>query len=127
MLDEETGTEPRVLSASIVDPYLLLIRDDSSAFVVHIDSSNELEELDRKDPALLSTKWISGSLYSDQAGVFSASLTGKESKTEANVFMFLLSAAGALYVSIRCHIFLAQLLLTLTRSINYLTFPSQFM
>lgn len=55
MLDEETGAEPRAISASIADPFLLIIRDDSSAFVAQIDSSNELEELDKDDQTLTTT------------------------------------------------------------------------
>ncbi|UQC88204.1 CPSF A subunit region [Colletotrichum lupini] len=73
MLDEDTGAEPRVISASIVDPYLLLIRDDSSIMVAQIDSN------------------------------YTHDLFGQKTKNEAttedrNIFMFLLSAAGALYI-----------------------------
>lgn len=96
MQDEETGAEPRVLSASICDPYLLLIRDDSSAFIGHMNSDDELEEVDRTESALASTKWISGCLYTDTTGVFGEA---KEEKPSRSIFMFLLSAAGALQVS----------------------------
>ncbi|KAG6368515.1 hypothetical protein INS49_002725 [Diaporthe citri] len=60
MEDEETGAEPRVLSASICDPYLLLIRDDSSALVAEMSSDDELEELEKPEGKLRSTKWVSG-------------------------------------------------------------------
>lgn len=96
MQDEETGAEPRVLSASICDPYLLLIRDDSSAFVAHMNSDDELEEVDRTNSTLVSTKWISGCLYADKTGAFGE--TPKE-KEASKIFMFLLSNAGALQVS----------------------------
>lgn len=92
MLDEETGAEPRVLSASIADPYLLLIRDDGSVFVAQIDNSNELEEVEKTDSPLTSTKWSAGCLYSDRTGTF-------QDKGEAKIFMFLLSSTGALHVS----------------------------
>ncbi|TPX19066.1 uncharacterized protein E0L32_011227 [Thyridium curvatum] len=97
MIDEETGAEPRVISASIADPYLLLIRDDSSAVVAALNKDNELEELDRGDKILVSTKWLTGCLYTDSQGVFSKvdSNQGKESE---NVMMFLLSATGSFYV-----------------------------
>lgn len=97
MIDEETGAEPRVISASIADPYLLLIRDDSSAVVAALNKDNELEELDRGDKTLVSTKWLTGCLYTDSQGVFSKvdSNQGKESE---NVMMFLLSATGSFYV-----------------------------
>lgn len=98
MLDEETGAEPRAVSASIVDPYLLLIRDDSSIFVAQIDSNNELEEVEKVDNNLLSTKWLAGCLYKDTKGTFQPTVGDKGAETE-KVMMFLLSAAGALHVS----------------------------
>ncbi|KAL2156841.1 hypothetical protein VTH06DRAFT_4075 [Thermothelomyces fergusii] len=99
MLDEETGAEPRAVSASIADPFLLIIRDDSSAFVAQLDSSNELEELDKEDPALASTKWLSGCLYADTTGAFAEEAPGKGGKPSSqSVLMFLLSAGGALHV-----------------------------
>lgn len=98
MLDEETGFDPRVISASIVDPYLLLLRDDSSAYVAQIDKNNELEEIEREDKALATTKWLSGCLYHDHSGLFSEQAE-KDQKPGESTIMFLLSAAGALYVS----------------------------
>jgi len=98
MLDEETGFDPRVISASIADPYLLLIRDDSSTYVASIDKNNELEEIEREDKALATTKWLSGCLYHDHSGVFSEK-TEKDKKSGDEIIMFLLSAAGSLYVS----------------------------
>lgn len=97
MLDEETGFDPRVISASIADPYLLLIRDDSSTYVAQIDKNNELEEIEREDKALATTKWLSGCLYHDDGGLFSEQAE-KDRKPSEAIIMFLLSAAGALYI-----------------------------
>jgi cleavage and polyadenylation specificity factor subunit 1 len=99
MLDEETGAEPRVVTASIADPYLLLVRDDSSIFVVKIDNNLELEELDREDDKLLATKWLTGCLYDDTTGIFAETQTDKGGKPGENIVMFLLSGNGALHVS----------------------------
>lgn len=99
MLDEETGAEPRVLSASIADPYLLLIRDDSSVFVAQIDSSNELEEVEKTEGLITTTKWTSGCLYTDTKGVFQQAEGDKGIQVGEKVMMFLLSSSGALYVS----------------------------
>lgn len=96
MQDEETGAEPRVLSASICDPYLLLIRDDSSAFVAHMNSDDELEEVDRTESALVSNKWVSGCLYADTTGAFGEA---PKEKGDRKIVMFLLSSTGALQVS----------------------------
>jgi cleavage and polyadenylation specificity factor subunit 1 len=98
MLDEETGAEPRAISASIADPFLLLIRDDSSVFIAQIDSNNELEELEKEDTKLLSTKWLTGCLYKDTHGVFADEKPDKTAKAEESIVMFLLSSSGALHV-----------------------------
>ena len=97
MLDEDTGFDPRVISASIADPYLLLIRDDSSTYVAQIDKNNDLDEIEREDKALATTKWLSGCLYNDHSGMFSQ--PDHDQKPRDAILMFLLSAAGALYVS----------------------------
>ncbi|TDZ40258.1 Protein cft1 [Colletotrichum spinosum] len=98
MLDEETGAEPRVISASIADPFLLLIRDDSSIMLAQIDSNNELEEVEKQDDTILATKWLAGCLYTDTSGLFAPIQTDKGTPLGHNIFMFLLSAAGALYI-----------------------------
>jgi cleavage and polyadenylation specificity factor subunit 1 len=100
MLDEETGLEPRIVSASIADPFLLLVRDDSSVYVAQIDKNNELEEAEKDDALLVSTKWLTGSLYIDSNGVFAQGKPEKGSHPNASILMFLLSASGALYVRI---------------------------
>jgi len=108
MLDEESGTEPRVLSASIADPYLLLIRDDSSCFILvakpDSDMEYELEELEKTDVTLNTTKWVTGCLYTDHNGVFSDGSAGKSGKPGQgdNILMFLLCAEGALHVRTSC-------------------------
>jgi cleavage and polyadenylation specificity factor subunit 1 len=99
MYDEDTGAEPKIISASFADPFLLLLRDDSSIFVAQCDDNNELEEIEREDDGLLATKWLTGCLYADSTGVFTNVMFGKGEKAGANVMMFLLSAGGALHVS----------------------------
>lgn len=99
MLDEETGAEPRVDYASIADPFILLVRDDASVFIAKIFKNLELEELEREDSALTSTKWATGCLYEDRSGMFSGAQTDKGSKPGENIVMFLLSKTGALHVS----------------------------
>ncbi|KAF4592153.1 Cleavage factor two protein 1 [Ophiocordyceps camponoti-floridani] len=96
MLDEETGAEPRVTSASISDQHLLLIRDDGSVLIARMDANNELEEVDRTDDTLQSTKWTSGCMYDDSLDVFRS--PGADAGEGAAVIMFLLSSAGALHI-----------------------------
>jgi cleavage and polyadenylation specificity factor subunit 1 len=97
MFDDETGLEPKIVTASIVDPYLLLVRDDASLFVAQCDDNNDLEEIEKVDDKLLATKWLSGSLYKDVKGVFSGE--GSKADAEPMVYMFALSAEGSLFVS----------------------------
>jgi len=96
MLDEETGADPRVVSGSIADPFLLLIRDDSSVWIAQIDNNCELEEMERIDDKLTSTKWLSGCLYTDTEGHF---IKDRQSPNSPNILAFLVNTAGALYVS----------------------------
>jgi cleavage and polyadenylation specificity factor subunit 1 len=100
MYDDDTGAEPKVVSASLADPFLLLLRDDASIYVAKCDDDNDLEEVEREDDTLLTTRWLAGCLYSDITGVFTTIQSDKGHKTGENVMMFLLSATGALHVSI---------------------------
>lgn len=99
MYDDDTGCEPKIVSASFADPFILLLRDDFSIYVAQCDENNELEEIDKIEKSLMSTKWLSGCIYTDLAGVFTKSRPKKNSNVKANIFMFLLSTSGALYVS----------------------------
>ena len=85
----------RSVSASIIDPYVLLIRDDASIYLAACDKHNDLEEMTREDDALLANKWLSGCLYKDVTGMFS---DGKK-QDEGTVVMSLLNTEGALFVS----------------------------
>ncbi|CAK7210770.1 mRNA cleavage and polyadenylation factor subunit [Sporothrix eucalyptigena] len=96
MFDDDTGAEPKVLSASIADPYLLVIRDDASAFVAEMNKDFELEEVERENETLVSTKWVTGCLYHDTQGIFSANPS--EGPTVENILMFLLSEAGQFHI-----------------------------
>lgn len=99
MFDEETGLEPKVFSASIIDPFLLLVRDDKSIYVARCDDDNDLEEIEREDDKLLATKWLSGCLHRDKTGAFANIAPDKAPKDSSLVYMFLLSTEGALFVS----------------------------
>ncbi|KAJ2981079.1 hypothetical protein NUW58_g6780 [Xylaria curta] len=98
MLDEDTGAEPRVEYASIVDPYILLVRDDASVFIAKMENNLELEELEKDDASLSAKRWITGCLYEDKFGIFMSGPNDKGAKMRENVVMFLLSKTGALYV-----------------------------
>lgn len=123
MQDEETGAEPRVLHASICDPYLLLIRDDSSAFIAQMNSDDELEEVEKPEGVLTSTKWVSGCLYADTKGVFGQKAV---EDGEKSIFMFMLSSTGSFQVRFQqlCELFH---LLILLRSLPFRIFRHLFL
>lgn len=62
MLDEETDAELKVVHTSFCDPYLLVLRDDSSVQVLRVDRNGDVEPLDAEG-AIKETKWLSGCLY----------------------------------------------------------------
>jgi cleavage and polyadenylation specificity factor subunit 1 len=61
MEDEETGAELRIINTSFADPYLLVLRDDSTAKIFKADEEGEVEEVESE--LFSSTQWLSGCLY----------------------------------------------------------------
>ncbi|KFY53406.1 hypothetical protein V496_07618 [Pseudogymnoascus sp. VKM F-4515 (FW-2607)] len=98
MFDDETGAEPKIVAASIIDPYILLIRDDASIYVASCDSDNDLEEIEREDDSILTNKWLSGCLYNDSTGRFAETGSTNGTASEKSVIMSLLNAEGALFM-----------------------------
>lgn len=98
MTDDLTGAEPKVVSTSFADPYMLVVRDDASIMVLEVDDSGDLDEVERGD-ILLATKWLTGSLYKDSKGTFSILQRDQSQPANTNVFLFLLGATGGLQVS----------------------------
>jgi cleavage and polyadenylation specificity factor subunit 1 len=80
--DETTGVEFEIIGASFCDPYVSLLRSDSS-ITVYQSTSAELEELERGD-GILAAQWLSASVY-------------KTPNTD-NPLLFGLTAEGALRV-----------------------------
>jgi cleavage and polyadenylation specificity factor subunit 1 len=88
VIDEVTDSELSVIHSSFSDPYLLLLREDSSLQILQVDKSGDLDELERGDAALASV-WLSGSLY-------------KSEKTSNKTLAFMLNGEGGLAVSVSC-------------------------
>lgn len=83
MEDEETGAELRIISASFADPYLLVLRDDSSVTLLQADGNGDIEEIEAE--GLKSTRWLSSCLY-------------KPPSADGNAVAFLLNDEGGLHV-----------------------------
>ena len=96
LTDEDAGAGSRVISATIADPFVVVIRANGGTTVLWSDESGDIEELEQT-PALASTKWKSASLYEDIDDVFR--LEYGDGEEISNVLMFLLSQSGGLHVS----------------------------
>ena len=84
MIDEATDAELKVVFVSFNDPYVLIIRDDSSAIILEATSAGELEEMDRGD-GILASRWLSGCIYQPSAN-------------DGSALAFLITAEGSLRV-----------------------------
>ena len=82
MEDEEGESELRIINASFADPYLLILRDDSSVKIFKASSDGEVEDVEAS--RLSSTKSLSASLF--------------KSSTFTEIFAFLLTPEGGLHV-----------------------------
>lgn len=86
-----------MISASFADPYVLLIRDDSSAVVLTADENGDLDEVSQSE-SFKAGKWLSGSLYEDSNDVLRLEYPEESEDEAGNVLMFLLNAKGGLQV-----------------------------
>lgn len=84
MEDEESGEELRILNVSFADPYLLVLRDNSTVKLYKASGSDEVEEMEAS--GLSSTQWLSASLF--------------RSSSFDEVYAFLLTHEGGLHVSL---------------------------
>ncbi|ODH13612.1 hypothetical protein ACO22_07085 [Paracoccidioides brasiliensis] len=95
--DEDTSEERSVVHASFADPYVLIIRDDSSILLLQADESGDLDEIET-DGIIESTTWISGSLYQDKYRSFLSYEGTPNRKPSDNVLLFLLNSESKLYI-----------------------------
>lgn len=80
MMDDDTDAEFGIVHTSFCDPYLLVIRDDSSVLVLQVQGK-EIEPLEN-DESVANKKWLGGCVYS---GPF----------TDDTPVLFLLGKEGA--------------------------------
>lgn len=86
------------VSASFIDPYLVILRDDSSVLLLQADSSGDLDEVSL--PQEISTsKWRCSCLYHDKSQSFSPEDSGPNSNTKDETLLFLLGMDCKLSVS----------------------------
>lgn len=100
--EDSAESDPKAAKARFMDPYVLIIRDNSSLVLLSADENGDLDEVERGE-ALQENIWSSGSLYDDSNDIFRLeSDDDNEDDVEepGNILLFLLSMAGGLYVSL---------------------------
>ncbi|KAH8701144.1 putative cleavage and polyadenylation specificity factor subunit A [Talaromyces proteolyticus] len=88
--DEDEDDERTAVSASFADPYLLVLRDDSSLLLLQPDESGDLEFLSGNE-TIASQTWLHGCLYTDKNGIF-------KGDSARNTYAVMLSAEYKLYM-----------------------------
>ncbi|KAK5721024.1 mRNA cleavage and polyadenylation factor subunit [Elasticomyces elasticus] len=63
MTDDEGDQELGVVGTSFADPYLLVLRDDSSVVVLKVDEAGEVEPLDLEGSTIGQGRWVSGCVF----------------------------------------------------------------
>lgn len=91
MWDEDTSDERIAVSATFADPYLAILRDDSSLLLLQSDENGDLDEVSVNED-ISSQSWLSSCLYADVTGIFS------EVNSKSNVLLFMLNAEHKLFV-----------------------------
>ncbi|KAL4888118.1 CPSF A subunit region-domain-containing protein [Aspergillus ambiguus] len=92
--DEDTSDERVAVSVSLTDPYLAILRDDSTLLLLRADDSGDVDEVEMPED-MAGHKWLSCCLYRDQTGVFSSTNTEGQ---ENDILLFLLSQDCRLFV-----------------------------
>ncbi|KAL2869932.1 cleavage/polyadenylation factor CFT1 [Aspergillus lucknowensis] len=95
--DDDSTDERVAVSASLVDPYLAIIRDDSSLLVLQADESGDLDEVAVSED-IASRRWLSACLYFDKTRMFTVSEPKKAKQTQNSTLLFLLSQDYQLYI-----------------------------
>ncbi|KAJ5092215.1 hypothetical protein NUU61_007085 [Penicillium alfredii] len=72
--DEDTSDERAAVSVSFADPYLVILRDDSSLLLLQADASGDLDEVSLPEE-ISTSKWHSACLYHDTMQAFTSSTT----------------------------------------------------
>ncbi|KAJ0421006.1 CPSF A subunit region-domain-containing protein [Aspergillus carlsbadensis] len=95
--DDESNEERVAVSASIADPYLAILRDDSSLLLLQVDESGDLDEVTVPEDAA-ARKWLSASIYFDKSGLFAFTKPNTANSPESSTVLFLLSQDHQLFM-----------------------------
>ncbi|KAJ5577799.1 uncharacterized protein N7459_006763 [Penicillium hispanicum] len=87
--DEDTDEERAAVTASFADPYLAILRDDSSLLLLQADDNGDIDEVSLPDD-ISTSKWRFSSLYRDKCQTFNP-LSSDSDGTIANMLIFLVN------------------------------------
>jgi cleavage and polyadenylation specificity factor subunit 1 len=69
IVDEDSGSEARIATAHIMDPYIAIVKDDNTALLLKADKKGELEEIELPEfPEGM--KFMSASIFADDTNFF---------------------------------------------------------
>jgi len=119
--DEDTDEERLAVSASFADPYLAILRNDSSLLLLQADDSGDLDEVSLPDE-VSSSKWRSGCLYHDKNQAFGG-LAPLPDGASGNVLLFLLSTEYKLSVGLRSSFAKPTIQISLTNQMQIFNLP----
>ncbi|KAJ5242364.1 Cleavage/polyadenylation specificity factor A subunit C-terminal [Penicillium citrinum] len=88
--DEDTDEERVAVNASLVDPYIAILRDDASLLLLQADASGDLDEVSLPDD-IANVKCRSICLYHDKKHTFTATSRG-DAGDAGDMLLFLLTS-----------------------------------
>lgn len=96
--DEDTSEERMAISSSLVDPYVAILRDDSTLLLLQADDSGDLDEVELNEQ-IANSKWTSCCLYFDKTGIFSSISATSDELAQNSMTLFLMTQDCRLFVS----------------------------
>ncbi|KAI9367816.1 CPSF A subunit region-domain-containing protein [Aspergillus egyptiacus] len=94
--DDDSSEERVAVSASLADPYLAIIRDDSTLLLLQADDSGDLDEVIIEGVA--TRKWLSASLYCNKTNCFGLPKPNAADVPGISVLLFLLNHDHQLHI-----------------------------
>ncbi|KAL4969218.1 cleavage/polyadenylation factor CFT1 [Aspergillus stella-maris] len=88
--DEDNSDERVAIGAIVVDPYVAIIRDDSTLLLLQADDSGDLDETSLTED-VTNQKWMSACIYQDKTAFFDGNAAGDK-------FLFLLKHDNVLHI-----------------------------
>ena len=99
MVEEDSDSGAPVIAASILDPFILLVKNDSTLALLRSEENGDVEEIEAT-AASSEIRCISACLYEDTNDVLRLPFDDDSDVEATNVLAFLLTPHGGLKVSL---------------------------